>query len=60
MKRDSIWAFLVGILLTLLGVLAIDEVLFPNDMIVFLVPTSAVMIFLWLNGYRIARKKKAV
>ena len=58
MKQDSIWAFAAGILLTFAGMLIVAEFLFPNEVGVYMVPTGAVIVFLWLNGYRTARKRR--
>jgi hypothetical protein len=59
MKRDSIWAVLAGLLLTMLVLLVVVRSLFPNDVILYIIPMYVVMIVLWLNAYRVSRKKQA-
>ena len=60
MKRDSIWAILAGILLTLLVLLVVEELVFPNKVALYMIPMSVLVVVLWLNAYRISRKKQAV
>ncbi len=60
MKRDRIWAILAGILLTLLVLLVVEELVFPNMVALYMIPMSALVVFLWLNAYRISRKRQAV
>ena len=60
MKKDSIWAILAGILLTMLILLFVARLLFPNDVVLYIIPMYIATIILWLNAYRISRKKKAV
>ncbi len=60
MKRDSVWAILAGILLTLLVLLVVEELVFPNMVALYMIPMSALVVFLWLNAYRVSRKKQAV
>jgi len=49
-----------GILLTLLVVLVVEEALRPQDVGMTMIPTGVFGVFLWLNAYRISRKKKIV
>ena len=60
MRRDSVWALLAGLLLTLIGVLVVVWVLFPDDVVLFMIPMYVFAIALWLDAYRVARKKTAV
>ncbi len=60
MKRDSIWAFLAAILLTLLVLLVFVRMFFPNDLAPAMIAIYAGMIVLWLNAYRVSRKKQVV
>ena len=60
MKRDSIWAILAGILLTMFVLFVVVRYLFPNDVALYIIPMYLFTIFLWLNAYRISRKRKAV
>jgi len=48
---------LAGILLTLLGTLVVVRVLFPNGVALYMIPTSVFEVILWLNAYRVSRKK---
>jgi len=57
LKRDSIWAITAGLLLTLLATLVVVRVLFPNDVALYMIPASVFEIILWLNAYRVSRKK---
>ena len=58
MRRDSVWAFVVGIVLTLLALLAVDQLVFPNDAVGFWIVGLCFGLFLWLNAYRVSRKKQ--
>jgi hypothetical protein len=42
----------------LVGTLVVVRVLFPNDVALYMIPTSVFEIILWLNAYRISRKKQ--
>ena len=44
-------------LLTLLATLVVVRILFPNDVALYMIPTSVFEIILWLNAYRVSRKK---
>ena len=57
MKKDSVWAILAGILLTMLVLLFAVKLLFPNDVVLYIIPMYVATIFLWLNAYRVSRKK---
>ena len=59
MKRDSIWAIVAGILLTIVLVLIVEELLFPNEVAVYLIPFGVFIVFLWLNAYRMSRKNRS-
>jgi len=59
LKRDSIWAITAGILLTLLLVLIVEEAFLPQDVAVTMIVTGVFAVFLWLNAYRVSRKKQA-
>jgi uncharacterized membrane-anchored protein len=58
--RDSIWAIVAGILLTIVLLLVVEEVFLPQDVSLTMIPLGAVIVFLWLNAYRVARKKQSV
>ena len=60
MKRDSIWAITAGIFLTMLVLLVVVRVLFSNDVALYLIPMYVFTIFLWLNAYRVSRKKAKI
>jgi hypothetical protein len=60
MSRDSVWAILAGILLTLLALLVFEELFFPKDLGITMIPSGAFAVFLWLNAYRIGKKKRSV
>jgi heme/copper-type cytochrome/quinol oxidase subunit 4 len=57
MKQDGVWAFIVGIVLTLLALLVVDQLVFPNDAAGFWIAGLGIGLFLWLNAYRLSRKK---
>ena len=58
MKQDSIWAITTGILLTLLLVLIVEGAFFPQDVGATMIPIGVFDVFLWLNAYRVSRKKQ--
>jgi hypothetical protein len=60
LKKDSIWAILAGILLSMLLILVAVRLLFPNDVVLYIIPMYIATIVLWLNAYRISRRKQAV
>jgi len=57
LKQDSIWAFVAGILLTLLVLFVFEGLFFPRDLGITMIPAGAFVLFLWLNAYRVSRKK---
>jgi len=57
MSQDNTRTFVVGILLAFLVVLVIDLVFFPGDLGMAMVPMGAFALVLWLNGYRVSKKK---
>jgi TctA family transporter len=59
LKKDGVWAILAGILITMLVLLVVVRFLFPNDVILLTIPMYVAMIVLWLNAYRVSRKKQA-
>gem|GEM_PF-585156 len=58
MKKDSLPVFVIGMVLTLAVFVPISYFLLsqPSPVIVI---SSAFVIFLWLNGFRVARRRKA-
>jgi hypothetical protein len=58
MKQDSAWALTAGALLTLFGVLVIEALFLPSALGMSMVPMGAFAIFLWLNGYRVSKKRQ--
>ena len=59
MKKDSVYAFVAGILLTMLLVFVAFKLLFPDDIYPYLVSAYVFTIVLWLYAYRVSRKKAA-
>jgi hypothetical protein len=59
MKRNTIWAMLVGVFLALLLVLVAVRVFFPEDVVFGMISMYVFIIALWLYIYRILRKPKA-
>ena len=57
MKRDSIWAIVAGILLTIFVLLTFEELFFPAEVAPSMIAGGAFAVFLWLNAYRVSRKK---
>ena len=57
MKKDSLYAFVAGILLTMLLVFVAFKLLFPDDIYPYLVSAYVFTIILWLYAYRVSRKK---
>ena len=51
---------MAGILLTMFMLFVVVRYLFPNDVVLYIIPMYLFTIFLWLNAYRISRKRKAV
>jgi len=60
LNQDSIWAIVAGILLTIVFALVFEELFFPRDLGMTMIPSGAFALFLWLNAYRTSRKKKTV
>ena len=58
MKQDSIWAIVAGILLTIVFVLVLEQLFFPRDLGLTMIPSGAFALFLWFNAYRTSRKKQ--
>ena len=48
---------MAGILLTAVLMSAVVWVLFPSDFLVFAFPLYLFEVLLWLNAYRVSRKK---
>ncbi len=59
MKKDSPYAILAGIVLTLLVWLAVVEIIWPASVSLYFVPMSVFIVALWLNGWRVSKKQKA-
>jgi len=57
LKRDSIWAIVAGILLTIAVVLTIEELFFPDEVAPSMIASGTFAVFLWLNAYRVSRRK---
>jgi len=57
LNRDSIWAIVAGILLTIAILLTMEELFFPEGVAPSMIVGGAFAVFLWLNAYRISRKK---
>ena len=57
MSQNSTRTFVVGILFLFLFVLVIDWVFFPDALGMSMVPMGAFALVLWLNGYRMSKKK---
>jgi hypothetical protein len=57
MKRSSIEAFAVSMLLVLFCVLVIEELFFPDILGVSMIPMGVFVVALWLDTYRTSRKK---
>jgi hypothetical protein len=57
MKRDSIWAFVAGILLTSVALSVFVWAFFPDDFLEYAFPLYVFEVLLWLNAYRVSRKK---
>jgi len=60
LKRDSIWAIVAGILLTIPPLLVIERLFFPEDLSPTMIVTGVFAVFLWLNAYRVSRKKAKI
>ena len=60
MKRNGVWAILAGVLVVMLVLLVFVRIYFPNDLAPASIAIYAGMIALWLNAYRVSRKKQAV
>ena len=56
MKRNSVVALLVAILLVVPGALVIEGLFFPHFLGVTLVPLGVFGIALWFNTYRTSKK----
>ena len=50
---------LAGILLTIVALLVVGVLLFPRAAAVYMIFGGAFAFFLWLNAYRVSRKKRA-
>jgi hypothetical protein len=57
-KKDSIYAITAGILLTILILGIIVELVSPRNFSLYMIAGSVFAIFLWLNAWRVTRKKK--
>ena len=58
MKKDSPYAFVAGIILTLLVWLVVVEIIWPSSVSLYFIPISIFIIILWLNAWRVTRKKQ--
>jgi hypothetical protein len=58
LKKDSLPVFVIGMMLTLAVFVPISYFLLSLPLL-DIVTASAFVIFLWLNGFRVARRKKA-
>jgi heme/copper-type cytochrome/quinol oxidase subunit 4 len=58
LRRDSLWAFIAGILLTIVLLLVVEESFIPQDVSLTMIPLGAFIVFLWLNAYRVSWKRK--
>ena len=58
MKRDSIWAFVAGILLTSVVVTVVIWAVFPADFDTLVIPMYLFEIILWLYAYRVSRRRE--
>jgi len=56
MKRNSIYVFVVAILLTMFVLYVITMLLFPDDVYPYLVSSYIATIVLWLYAYRVSKK----
>jgi hypothetical protein len=58
LKKDSPYAFVAGIILTLLAWLTVVEVIWPASVPLYLIPMSIFIIILWVNAWRVMRKQQ--
>jgi hypothetical protein len=59
MRQNSVWAFVAGTLLTGAVLSVFVWELYPSEFFVYAFPLYVFEILLWLNGYRVSRKKQA-
>jgi hypothetical protein len=52
-----VFGILAGVVLTLLVILAVVQVFFPNDLLLFVIPMYVASIVGWLYAYWVMRKK---
>jgi hypothetical protein len=58
LKKDSPYAFVAGIILTLVLWLIVVEIIWPASVPLYFIPISIFVIILWLNAWRVTRKKQ--
>ena len=58
MKKDSIYAIVAGMILTLVLWLIVVEIIWPASVSLYFIPMSVFIIILWLNAWRVTRKKQ--
>ena len=54
MKKNSVWAFVAGILLSAALLSVFVWIMTPNDFAVYAIPLYMFEIILWLNAYRVS------
>ena len=55
--RNTAYGVLAGILLAMLAILVVVRAFFPNDVALFEILASVVVVFLFLYAYRVTGKK---
>ncbi len=58
MKKDSPYAFVAGIVITLVLWLIVVEIIWPASISLYFFPISIFVIIVWLNGWRVSRKRE--
>ena len=55
--RREVYGVLAGLLLTMLVILVVVRILFPNDLLLFVIPMYVATIVGWLYAYWVTRKQ---
>ena len=58
MRKDSPYAILTGMILTLMVWLLVMEVVWPASVSLYFFPISVFVVILWLNAWRVSKKQK--
>jgi hypothetical protein len=60
LEKDTSYAIVAGIILTLTLWLIVMELVWPAYVSLYIIPMSVFAIILWLNAWRVTKKKQKV